>query len=178
MAADGIEEGTPKDKAGARALVFWPLVMSVPSQGRSSPLLKASRHSRQDTTSGNAPGPDQGALDMHPGGSVVPAAGLGTRCSWSSFPLVPTPFPPPGNQVGFSLPVGPLSWPADLVLGTQAQLSRASAGCWQTNAQLNLYPPVSAGLLPSSGCPLPFLGPTGSVSSPESTETGPLLSML
>lgn len=82
---------------------------------------------------------------MHPGGSLVPAAGLGTRCSWScSFLLVPTPFPPPGNQVGFSLPVGPLSWPADPVLGTQAQLSRASAGCWQTNAQLNLYPPVSA----------------------------------
>lgn len=66
MAADGIEKGTPKDKAGARALVFWTLVMSVPSQGPSSPLLKASRHSRQDTTSGNAPGPDKGALEAMP----------------------------------------------------------------------------------------------------------------
>lgn len=66
MAADGIEEGTPKDKAGARAVVLWPLVMSVPSQGPSSPLLKASRHSRQDPTSGNAPGPDKGALEAMP----------------------------------------------------------------------------------------------------------------
>lgn len=106
MAADGIEEGTPKDKAGARALVFWLLVMSVPSQGPSSPLLKSSRHSRQDTTSGNAPGPDKGALEAMPCIQGL----LGSSCrSWDmlQLELLLSSSPhslPPARQSGGLLP--------------------------------------------------------------------------
>lgn len=54
MAADGIEEGTPGDKAGAGALVFWSLVMLVPSQG---PCLPSPQdlQAQQDTHTGPHP---------------------------------------------------------------------------------------------------------------------------
>lgn len=83
---------------------------------------------------------------MHPVGSLVPAAGVGLTAAGQ--PRAAPFFQPPVpslcqviDLVGFPLPAGPLSWPEHLALSTQARLSRASAGRWQMNAQLKLYPP-------------------------------------
>lgn len=65
MAADGIEEETPRDKAGAWALVSWPLEVSVQFEAHTHPLLKGPRHSRTPTLA-HALGSDKGTLEAMP----------------------------------------------------------------------------------------------------------------
>lgn len=78
MATNGIEEGTPIDKAGTWPLVFWLLEVSVGSQAHAHPLLKAPRPSRVRTLA-HALEPVQGSFGsnaIRPGSSLVLAAGL------------------------------------------------------------------------------------------------------
>lgn len=119
---------TPRDTAGARALVFWPLEVSVWSQGPCSPFPQGPQHSRR-------PHWPKGLLgELWEQWRASRGLSASSRRPTAHFLSPQLPLSHLHQVIRRHLPAcWPLSW-----LSSPSPAQQSQGSCWQMNAQLKM----------------------------------------